>query len=293
MTVQKIKEEKTASTQSKTASRAGYQAKAERASYVHRKEGVLASEETNDRKIMVFRGNGKWWRIVGKSVVYYHCIIAPRLSRQAIVHPDDDYGQTSKYGVINIPDIKKFIEEMKALDLKVVGNGGRGFIYVELKQKVSDEEFNIMINEDREKWSIAEKMVLPTVAWPALKTQILSTLAETRTVTKKFDASLSRQLGDPMMESVLNMLKTLNLVSRGRLDPMEALLDIDDERLNLDAYVMGAMHIRVLTVDKIFKLATATMNLKRALDKEISRSEKKLSAVADAALEVAETPAEA
>lgn len=254
--------------------------RAERSSYVHRKQGVLEAEKDNDRKVMVFRGNGKWWRIVGKSVVYYSKIVGPRLARSVVVHPDDDYGETSKYGVINVPDIARFIDEMKGLDLEVVGKGDKDFIYVRLKQKVSEEEFNTLIREEDEKWSIAEKMVMPTVSWPALKTQILATLAETRHTTRKFDASLSRQMGDPMMESVLHMLQVLQLASRGRLEPSEALLSIGDDLLVLDSLIMAVMHIRVLTIDRIFKLSTATMNLKRALDKEISKNEKKISASA-------------
>ena len=250
--------------------------RAARVEYAKRKAEIMEREKNNDRLIMFFHSNGRWWKIAGKSVLYYSRILAPRLRRQVNVIPDDDYyGLPSKEGVVNIGDIDELFAEAKKLKYRVKGARHAEFRAIELGKKVTPEELNEMLQEEDRYWELTEKMVQPAVVWPGIKAHLTELTRTGREMTRKLDASLQRVLGDPMMRVIIEMNLVHARAVRKRMEPMEALVAIGDNLEELEAYLAVAGTLKAFKADKAYDFATMILNTEKLVDKELKKQAEK------------------
>ena len=248
--------------------------RAEKAAYDHRKEQVMEREKENDKLIILFRSNENWWKIAGNSVLYYTKLVAPRLKKSVKVWPDRDYVAPSKEGIVQVRDLKKFIDEVESLNYTIKPGTGEDYLAVELGYKVTQEELNTMVEEESRKWKMSDRMLMPAVIWPTIKTLLLEILRTMWEMTRKLDAVAQRAFGNELMYLVNDAIKALSLAAHERMESREALVQITDDVDEIEGLMLGATAIRIFSSEQNYNLATTLMKLKDAITKESNKIEK-------------------
>ena len=276
------------------------QALAAKTAYVKRKESVMEREKTNDRLIIIFHSDKTWWKIAGKSVVYYEKLVAPRLKRRVSIWPDNDYGSISEQGIINVKNIETFVQDLKDFGYKEVEKSGGEYRAIDLGYKVTPEEYNSMAKEDEERWEMSRRLIMPAIVWPGIKAQLMELLTLSREATRHLDATMQRVLGDKIMAEVTDMVVVLNLAAHAQIDPMEGLVRMEESLDTMDGYMMSVIQLRVFKVDKAYNVASAMLRLRKLIEKEIvkegrknKRKSKKVTEETEAAEEMTEETTEA
>lgn len=252
------------------------EARARKAAYVHRKEQVMEREKENDRLLILFKSNDNWWKMAGNSVLYYTKLVAPRLKKSVKVWPDRDYAFPSKEGIVQVRDLKTFLDEIETLGMRVKPGGGEDYMAVELGYKVTEEELNTMVKEEARRWEMAERMLMPAVIWPGIKAELSGLLTLTWELARKMDTPGRVSFGTPLVEKVVDMIKMLNLAAHDRTPATEALVQITSDIDDIEGLMLAATTLRLFRAQKNYDLATRLMKLKKLIGIEVDRIEKKL-----------------
>ncbi len=251
------------------------QRKVEKARYALRKEQVMKREEDNDRLIILFRSTGKFWNIVGKSAIYYTKLLYPQIKRPGQkanpLQPDNDFTLPSKTGIVHVPDLEKLFERAEVAGYKVKKEKNEDFAAIELRNKVTPEQYNIFLNEDKEKREIAARMVSTAIIWPGIKTETLKQLILCRTMTKKLDAHILRIIGDPMMENLVKIVCTIELGARGTLEQSEAIITVLECVDNLDGLILSAIALQLFDNEQIYQFSSGMAKLRRLVEAEVKK----------------------
>ena len=248
--------------------------RAEKRAYVLRKEQILEREKDNDSMVMLFRADDGWWKICGRSVLYYKKLIAARLEKEIKVWSDRDFGNTSKEGIINIRDLDKFVQEVESLGLKMHPGGNDDFVAVELGSKVSKEDLELMESEERAKWEMAERMLMPVVIWPKLRKELVELTRLCYEITRKFDAVGRIIYGSKVMDLINGSMVVFSQAARGQKDEVEALLEIRENLGRLDGLMVLINELRLLDANKDYQIATKIMETERAVETALKKATK-------------------
>ena len=240
--------------------------RAEKRAYILRKEQILEREKDNDSLVMLFRADDGWWKICGRSVLYYTKLVAARLNKEVKVWPDRDYGSVSKEGIINIRDLNKFIKEVESLGLKMHPSGNDDFVAVELGSKVTKEDLGLMESEEQAKWEMADRMLMPAVIWPKLRKELVELTRLCYEMTRKFDAVGRIIYGSKAMDLVNESMITFNQATHGQMDEIEALLLIRENIGYLDGLMVMINELRLFDANKDYQIATKIMKVERATE---------------------------
>lgn len=263
-----------------TALRDEIERRAAKAAYLARKTKVLDGDEDNFVSVIALRTNGKWWCIVGRSVLYYSQIIVPRIrekrKKEVNIRPDTDYGVTSKEGIIYIPDIDRFIKEVESVGYKAKKTGN-DYVGVRLNKVVTAEELNYMRKSAEEKWEQAEKIISPAVVWPAAKVEAMELLVLVRAVVKDMDKVMQQTLGARILTENLDIVRLIEVAARGDIGKVDALLEIKKIINQLDADVLSVMYLRLTTEKRAVMLSGHLLALSRATEKELKKEIRKVS----------------
>lgn len=249
-----------------------------KAQYIKRKEKVFEREKTNDRMVIVFRSDNKWWAIIEKSAIYYAKIIYPEIKtpkqRKNPIVPDQDYSLQSSTGIVRVPDIGNLIKLVEEAGFKIKKESNENFVSIELRNKVTAEQYNIFLNQEKGKRMLAEQMVSTAVQWPGIKTATLEQLVLCRSMAKTLDQHMQRVLGDPMMEDFIKIITTVELAARGTFDRAEAIILISECIDRIDGYVLCALHMQLFNSEQIYNLSDGMMKLRRLVESEIKKNGK-------------------
>ncbi|MBQ3271304.1 hypothetical protein IJG91_01995 [Candidatus Saccharibacteria bacterium] len=257
---------------------AAAQKKAEKVAYLLRKEQVIKREKTNDRLIIFFRSTGVFWNAVERSAIYYAKLLFPHIKKPGQksnpIQPDRDYSQPSSTGIVHIPDINRLLERAEKAGYKVKREKNEDFVAIELRNKVTPEQYNILLNEDKEKRSIAARMVSTAIIWPGIKTETLNQLVLCRSMVRNLDHHLQRVIGDPMMENLIKIVRLVELAARGTFERAEAIVGILECVDNLDGYVLSAIALRIFDNEQVYQFSTGMMKLRRLVEAEVKKRTK-------------------
>lgn len=239
-----------------------------------RKIEIFKLEENNDSSVHIYRSDKNWWRIIERSVVYYSKIIVPRIrpEKNIRIWEDDDYVAPSKYGSIRIPNIAKCLDEAEKLGYQTLLT--ENYARIQLKNKVTAEEFNRMVKEDDTLWEMLERSVQPSVVWPDLKAEILKLNDAVHRPVAVMDNKAARVYGEPMDKLTVDMVLALNDAVIGRMSPEEALVRMMDDRWQLNGYMISIISMRLLTVKKVDQIAKQLEKVETAIVHEQKRIDK-------------------
>lgn len=243
--------------------------------YNDRKIKVMEREKTNDRMVILFRDNGDWWKIVGRSVIYYTRIIVPRIRGKDVqVWNDDDFVAQSKEGEIRVPNLEKFFEEVERIGYKVE-KPNEDYAYVKLNNKITEEELNRLRKENEHIWGMTEKILQPVVMWPTLKAESIILLRMIWEQTRKMDAPQRALLGDALAKQMIDVVLCINNAAHGFCSPKEALECMKEHMGRVDGYMLIVVNLRLFNVARIYDLTTQMEKVKKIIARELKISEKK------------------
>ncbi len=248
-----------------------------RIDYLKRKEYVTFREEENDRSVIIFRADDEWWKIIGKSVLYYRNLIEPRLKlrKKAIVHVDDDYQFKSETGVIFVHDINVWIKRFEDLGHKDIAKKKEDYHVFKLNNKVAPEDYNKMREESTALRSMASKIVSVGVVWPALKADITKLIKAGRAMTKPVDNSAQRTFCDPLMIEVNELMPLLFAASDGHTDPAETLIAMSKKISNIKGYLYNCIEVGIFDDKKQYEFSQSYAEVQEQIEKDLKRELKK------------------
>lgn len=247
----------------------------EKAEYYVRKQRVLDREEKNYTKIIFFRSNGNWWKICGNSVLYFDKLVRGRIPGTFNLMIDSDSGSKSKDGIINIKNIELTIESIKdklgMKESKLSDKEKENRREILLGRKVTIEELKGLRQESKQQRAAIEKMITPDTTMNELKREVMELVRRTREVVKRLDASLQRQLGDPLMQAATDMVIKICYSASGRISELEALSGIIEAVERYDAYLLVALNIQCFKDEELRDLGTLFLQVKRKASRDLAR----------------------
>lgn len=244
---------------------------AEKTAYIKRKEKALEREKDNYDIILFFRSRDDWWKIAGHSVLFYNKLIAPRLKKSPHIFPDSDYGTKSREGIISFSNMAATEKNLIELGLSPSSKNNDSFKAYKLQEKVTPEIFNVLVNEDKEKWEMASKLVMPGRKWPALKMGILELFRATHEGVKILNAPGRKEVGDDLISATVEISKAFSIAIRPMGEPLEQLLRMQELLNEYDGVMMIVTHMRLVAADKIYEMAEATRKLRELINREIKK----------------------
>ena len=66
------------------------------------KEEVFKFEQRNHSKIAIFKSTGTWWKMGGRSALFYHYVISKRLKIKTNLRPDTDVFSNFPHGIVSV-----------------------------------------------------------------------------------------------------------------------------------------------------------------------------------------------
>ena len=248
--------------------------RAAKKAYDYRKTQVMMREEENDRYVILFQSNNEWWKIAGKSVLYYAYLIAPRLGKKVKIWPDNDYASTSKEGIVQIRGIDELLTEVGKLGLKAEKFETSGYARIKLLKKITEEELNAMRGEEAREWEMAERMVMPVVLWPGLTSEVSELMRMTWYAAKGLDAPAQRAFGNKMVNTVQDMVDKMTRASHNEIPIIDALSGMLDDAETMEGLLFSTTVLRLFSSKRNYELATILEKVKNRAGKELEKYEK-------------------
>ncbi len=261
--------------------------------YLQRKKAVIGREKNNYDKIILFRSLDDWWKIVGRSVVYYRHIVGPRTGVERKIIEDTDFDYPSPTGVISVKDPDQFFElALERGGFKESKDGNEDFRALELSNKVSDEAYNKMAEIDDKDWEIAENMILPRVVWPELKVKSERLAREIREATRTFPKDIAVTLGNRIFGYVLDLEEGINRAAKGFVEPVEALEAMLEAAGGIGGDMLVVINLRCLRMGRIQRIAELLTRVEQLISLELRKARGILDEKDEVLLYDAETEAE-
>lgn len=241
--------------------------------YLKRKEYVSTREEENDRTVIIFRADEEWWKIIGKSVLYYKNLVEPRLKlrKKVAIHADDDYQFQSETGVIMVHNIDVWIKRFEDLGHKDIAKKKEDYHVFRLNSKVTPEDYNLMRSQSEAMRSMASKIVSVGAVWPALKADILKLVKTGRTMTRPVDKTAQCTFCDPLMLEINSLMPLLFSASDGHKDPAETLILMSEKISNIKGYFSNCIEVGIFDDKKQYDFSQAYVEVQDQIEKELKK----------------------
>lgn len=242
-----------------------------REEYIHRKMMVMERERRNNDRVILFRSRDKWWKIAGRSVLYYSKLVSPLMPKEKKVQADSDYHDVSETGVILIPDIDKFLEEVKAAGFDVEKVGNENYRAVHLHNRISEEDYNLMVKAEAYRWESMERMITPRVMWPEIKRKLTLLGRNTREGVRTLSRENMATIGDRMMQHAMDMMETFQLTATGVMPPLEGIELLEDTLARYEGIMYLVIEMRLFKQGKVQDIADMLARLKKLVGMERSK----------------------
>lgn len=194
------------------------------------KEKAHELEEGNLSHIYIFASKKGWWKVGGNSALIYTRLIAPGTRKKIpVVRPDTDRYFRFKYGVVSVPNVENFIEELAKIDLKPEKIGSNGYIYAfKLKKAISEDTLLKIKHEKVVQDEMANRLVETQVIIPNLR-KAISKLSQKIWSMAKNDSEkrvMRTKIISGMLEDSLKMKKVYSRMANGYFGRENGLTEI-------------------------------------------------------------------
>lgn len=243
--------------------------------YYNGKIIALSLEEKNNSKLILFPSlagmDDEWYKMGGKSALFYKYFVGPRLKRKPVIRKDSDLRHRFRKGVVSVHWGERFIQDVQALGYKVQ-RLDYGIIVVQLDRVYSDKEIDEMLAKEREDGERVKRIVLPKENMPDLYGLIRELMRLLPPKIKKMDGAYRETLGNGLLYVVMDFTKVYFRMANGRMNRVEA-------REKMLGYMDDmAAYLTIVDEANLFDLVTRTrmgeilvdirMTIKRRLGEE-------------------------
>lgn len=193
--------------------------------YFKLKEYVFGKEKENLSKVYLFPSTGgnddDWYKVGGRSLLFYKFFLAERLNRQVTTRVDTDTHLIFKNGVGSVRRGSDIISQ--AINL---GYGAEklenGAIVIDLGREFSRTEIKNFIEREKAERQIVENILKPKLNYPkiAMAIRVLAEYLSQKVeqIKKENRETIGRQLIEPAIE----LVKLYYRMANGHLDKADA-----------------------------------------------------------------------
>lgn len=242
-----------------------------REKYAANKRQAKDMEAGNRDTLIVFPSisdDGKWFKLIDFSALYYAYRLAPRMNRKASVLPDTDKILKAKYAV-SLVGIERFIEQIKVLEEGVTVTKTTGGAYLfRLKEPVSDEEYLALYRTEETRREKVHSVLKPKEMAPEVYNSILALMRNLMPKVNKLERNYAILLGERVSDALQNMLVFYGLMTDGVMPKKEAgALIVKNVEVLLAAVTM-ASELRIWPYDKLTIISEEAARLRTTVLKE-------------------------
>lgn len=239
--------------------------------YLEVKRRALNYEKDNYTQLVAIKSNnGDWWKLVGHSAVMYKYMVAPRLRLKPKLMPDSDYDEKSEEGVISIPDIDKFEERLKVGKIYLINSTEWTKVF-DLGERVREEDYRLMVQEDEMKLKMANKLIMPEERMSELNNKAKSLLNIVHPAVRKMEGVARDVFGIEMDKRAVKAQMMILRAARGTVNVEDCLTETFDIAEDLYGYILVLMNLKLLDSKVIYNMAEAVVALESQIKKELSK----------------------
>lgn len=233
---------------------------------------VLAKEKDNQRFIYLFPSLGKeidgWYKVGGKSLLFYKNILAPRLGRDAKLRDDTDRIYRFGDGIASARWGDKLIEESR-----ILGYDARRIEYriivVDLGKDYGESEIKKMarvIHEER--WRV-RKIIKPKNNYPNLMMEINKLVRVLPSKVKKLDVSYRNVWGKELLEPMAELVKIYYRFANGRMEKKDARFEMLERIDDLAAMIYMMDECGMLDITARARLGENVVCIRQEIEKNL------------------------
>ena len=239
--------------------------------YIEVKRRALRYEQENYTELVAIRTqNPKWWKLVGHSAIMYKYMVAPRLRLKPKLLPDTDYNEKSKEGVVSISDINKFEEKLRLAKIFLTKETNWAKIF-SLGERVSREDYLLMVDEDELRTEMANKLILPEVRLAELNAKVKAVINVIHPNVRKMDGAAREAFGSEMERKAVDLQLMVLRAARGTMDFEECLTRGFDIAEDLYGYTLVFLNLQLVEPKVVYRMAEAVTALETQIKKELKK----------------------
>ncbi len=248
---------------------AAAETKAERRRHELIKAEVFDFEKKNRSKLVAFKSTGAWWKFGGTSALLYAKHVAPRIGKDPQIRPDRDFFSKFAEGVVSIKDIDTLTRDLKGIGIKLVEDGKERKIF-ELGQKFSEEDIELMRNEDKLAKEQLNQLILPKVMYPNLFAH-LRALNEIARVKQRGASQTDRTyIMDDFAGKTREMVEKYIRMAMGFTEANTALAAIRDDLVTVRVYLAIIDELKIMDVRACLRFAGKLIETQTLVDEAIN-----------------------
>lgn len=241
-------------------------------SYYDGKCYVKEMEKENRRYIYVYPSLGKvedeWYKVGGKSLLFYKTILAPRLEREAKLRDDSDKVYRFNGGIVSI----KWGNRLK-MEVRELGHKAEriqyGIIVIDLGKEYTDTEIHKMKAVVKDERSKTKKMIKPKENYPSIIMAINDLAKVLPSKIKKLDKDYKRILGDELLEPMTEILKIYFRLANGRMEKRDAKLEMLERTDDLAAMIYLMDEAQMLNVTARTTMGENVVKIRNAIEETL------------------------
>jgi|GEM_PF-1573850 len=239
--------------------------------YLEVKRRTLNYEKNNYTQLVVMKTqDGKWWKMFGHSAVIYENLIAPRLRLKAVRHVDTDYDEKSEEGFVGVPDIEKFQERLSFGKI-YISNKTEWVRVFDLGERVAEEDYVAMLNEDKMREEMTNKLILPEVLLAELNAKAKKLLNIVHVNVRKMDGTARDAFGIDMERKVVKTQLMIVRAARGTWDVDDCLEQAYELMEDLYGYALIILNLQLMDAKVVYNITEAVVSMENQVKKELRK----------------------
>ena len=238
--------------------------------YLEAKRRTLVYEKSNYTQLVLVKTHEGWWKMFGHSAVFYKYMVAKRMHISVKLLPDTDYDVVSEEGCISISDFEEFRRKMKLAKIFLVKITNSVAIF-DLGERVSEQDYVLMIREDEVSLEMANKLILPEERMTELNTKTKAAHKSIHEMVRKMDGVSRENFANDMERSVVRLQILVLRVARGTTDVDDCLSQAYDIAEDLYGYALMTLNLRLVEAKKVYEVTETIVALERQIKKEMRK----------------------
>lgn len=197
--------------------------------YYEAKCYCLAKEKTNCRYVYLFPSVGKevdgWYKVGGRSLLFYKNLLAPRLGREAKLRDDHDRIHRFDKGIVSVRWGNKLMAEAVSLGYSAK-RIEYDIIMIDLNKDYSEAEIRTMAEAIKRERNKVKKMVKPKANYPSIVVAINKLIQVLPSKVKKLDKSYREVWSAQLLSPLIELTKIYFRFANGRMEQKDAKLEM-------------------------------------------------------------------
>lgn len=234
---------------------------------------VLAKEKDNNSHIFLYPSSYNkddgWYKVGGRSLLFYKNLLASRLGREAKIRDDDDKAHRFRSGIASVRWGDKLMEEAKTFGY-TAEKLQYGVIVIGLDKEFTDAEIHSMNEAVKAEKRRVQKMVKPKNNYPELMVAMNKLIQVLPSKVKKLDASYREVWGQELLQPMIEMTKIYFRFANGRMTKRDTKLEMLERVDDLMAMIYMMDECSMLNITVRTRLGENTVEIRKQIEENLN-----------------------